>query len=178
MCSVSYPAYRAHSPLYCHLWPVRLCTIFPHYLINGTIFGKKLLNIKYFLILSTSIVWNVSHSKTNSARWRTYMYFFMKSTRHSCWTSVELEFSGQIFEEYSDIAFHENPSSGSGVVHVSGRTDRHDEVNSSHFAILRMRVKNGSFLMRILLVWIVFCSLLTVSPLPMQCTSSLHLRLI
>jgi hypothetical protein len=32
--------------LYCHLWPVWLYYIFPHYLINGTIFGKKLLNIK------------------------------------------------------------------------------------------------------------------------------------
>jgi len=29
--------------------------IFSHYLINGTIFGKYLLNIKYVLILSTSL---------------------------------------------------------------------------------------------------------------------------
>jgi hypothetical protein len=27
--------------LYCHLWPVRLYNVFPHYLINGTIFGEK-----------------------------------------------------------------------------------------------------------------------------------------
>jgi hypothetical protein len=33
--------------LYCHLWPVRLYRILPHYLINGTIFGKMLLNITY-----------------------------------------------------------------------------------------------------------------------------------
>jgi hypothetical protein len=31
---------------YCHLWPVCLCHIFPHYLTHGTIFWKKLLNIK------------------------------------------------------------------------------------------------------------------------------------
>jgi len=31
--------------LYCHLWPVCLCRIFPQYLINGTIFGETLLNI-------------------------------------------------------------------------------------------------------------------------------------
>jgi hypothetical protein len=36
----------ACTVLYCHLWPVWLYHIFPHYLINGTIFGKKLLNIK------------------------------------------------------------------------------------------------------------------------------------
>jgi len=29
-----------HAP-YCHLWPDRLYKIFPHYLINGTIFEKK-----------------------------------------------------------------------------------------------------------------------------------------
>jgi hypothetical protein len=26
--------------LYCHLWAARLYNIFPHYLLNGTIFGK------------------------------------------------------------------------------------------------------------------------------------------
>jgi len=29
-----------------HMWPVPLNYIFPHYLLNGTIFRKKLLNIK------------------------------------------------------------------------------------------------------------------------------------
>jgi hypothetical protein len=36
----------ACTVLFCHLWPVWLYHIFPHYLINGTIFGKKLLNIQ------------------------------------------------------------------------------------------------------------------------------------
>jgi hypothetical protein len=34
---------------------------------------------------------------------------------------MKLEFSGQIFEKYSNIKFHENPSSGRGV--PCGRTD-------------------------------------------------------
>jgi len=29
-----------YTLLYCQLWPVWLYHIFPHYLINGTIFGK------------------------------------------------------------------------------------------------------------------------------------------
>ena len=47
VCSLSYPAGNAHPPYtYCHLWPVRLYSIFfPHYLTNGTIYGKNLLNI-------------------------------------------------------------------------------------------------------------------------------------
>jgi hypothetical protein len=32
--------------LYCHLWPVWQHHVFSHYFINGTIFGKNLLNIK------------------------------------------------------------------------------------------------------------------------------------
>jgi len=35
------------EPSYCYLWPAPLYSIFPHYLINGTIFEKKLLNTKY-----------------------------------------------------------------------------------------------------------------------------------
>jgi hypothetical protein len=44
-----YPAHKYHlfsAVLYCHLWPVWLYNIFPHHLINGTIFEKMLLNIK------------------------------------------------------------------------------------------------------------------------------------
>jgi len=42
---------------------------------------------------------------------------------------MKLDCSQQIFEKYSNIKFHENPSSGSSVV-PCGRTDRHDEANS------------------------------------------------
>jgi hypothetical protein len=38
-------------------------------------------------------------------------------------TLIKLEFFGQIFEKYSSIKFHENPSSESGVVHADGQTD-------------------------------------------------------
>ena len=40
----------ACAEIYSHLWPARLYSIVPHYLINGTIFEKKkkLLNIKLF----------------------------------------------------------------------------------------------------------------------------------
>jgi hypothetical protein len=46
----------ACAVLYCHLWPVRLYHIFPHYLINGTIFGKKLLNIKCVFWFSVQLL--------------------------------------------------------------------------------------------------------------------------
>ena len=35
-----YPLRNAHVS-YFHLWPLWLCSTFPHYLINGTVVGKK-----------------------------------------------------------------------------------------------------------------------------------------
>jgi len=37
---VSVALFIQHAP-YCHLWPVRLYKIFPHYIIKGTIFLEK-----------------------------------------------------------------------------------------------------------------------------------------
>ena len=46
VCSLICQACTAHAPgKYCRLWPVRLYSIFPHYLIR-TPFSKKLLHIK------------------------------------------------------------------------------------------------------------------------------------
>ena len=46
VCSLGYPACNAHAP-YCHLWPAPVYNIFPHFLINGAIFEKPLLNTKF-----------------------------------------------------------------------------------------------------------------------------------
>ena len=57
----------------------------------------------------------------------------MSSTRYSCQIFIKLEVPGQILEKYSDMKFHENPSSGSRVVpceQLDGQTDRHDEPSS------------------------------------------------
>ena len=42
--------------LYCHLWLLQQYHIFRRYRINGTIFGKKLLNIKYVFWLNLQIL--------------------------------------------------------------------------------------------------------------------------
>jgi len=44
-CCRSYLACNAHAP-YCHLWPAPICYILPHFLINGTILGRKRLKVK------------------------------------------------------------------------------------------------------------------------------------
>jgi hypothetical protein len=45
---------------------------------------------------------------------------------------MKLEFCRQIFEKYSNIKFHEDPSSGSRVV-ARGQTDRHGEPECRFF---------------------------------------------
>jgi hypothetical protein len=47
-------------------WPGWHCHIFPHYLLNDTIFEKKVLEHKMcVLIFSTNFVWNYIYSPTN-----------------------------------------------------------------------------------------------------------------
>jgi hypothetical protein len=58
---------------------------------------------------------------------------------------MKLEFSLQIFENFSNIKFHELPSSGGPAVpwgRTDGRAGGHDEANSRFFVILRMCLKN------------------------------------
>jgi hypothetical protein len=40
ICSLRHPACNTHAPYY-HLWPAPFYNIFPHFLINGTIFGGE-----------------------------------------------------------------------------------------------------------------------------------------
>ena len=56
ICNLRFPEFNAHAP-YCHLCPVRLYNIFPHYLINGTIFeGENLLDTKFVFWLSLQLL--------------------------------------------------------------------------------------------------------------------------
>jgi hypothetical protein len=76
---------RACAVLYCHLWPLWLHQLFPHYFINGTILIKKVTERKTcLLIFSTTFTWNISHSRKNSAR------YCHKSKKSSCKAPVIL----------------------------------------------------------------------------------------
>jgi len=55
---------------------------------------------------------------------------FHVSARYSCQLSMELEYSPQIFEKYSNNKFHDNAPTGSRVAPYGQtyvRTDRHEE---------------------------------------------------
>jgi hypothetical protein len=65
-----------------------------------------------------------------------YIYIYMtgRHVKYPLFSSgLKFEFSGQIFEKFSNIKFYENPSSGSRVVacgRSDRRADRHVEANS------------------------------------------------
>ena len=109
--------------------PALLCNIFPHYLINITIFEKKLLNLKCVFQISLQplsqifciirrIELDIINIHLSSCKVPLFFRILMA-----------LEFSQQNLEKSSDIKFHENPSSVSRVV-PCGWTD----VAFRHFA--------------------------------------------
>ena len=69
VCNLTYTACNAHAP-YCHLWPVDLGHICSHYLINGTILEKIVIEHKNCVLsFSTKFVWNISHYKKKWSRY-------------------------------------------------------------------------------------------------------------
>jgi len=55
ICRLRYPECNAHAP-YCQMWLPPLYKIFPHYLINGRVLEKKLLNIKCLFRVSLYVL--------------------------------------------------------------------------------------------------------------------------
>jgi len=115
----------------CHLCPTWLCSIFPHYLINGTIFErKKLLNTKcvfWFYLQILSATFPILGRIERDTEWMilnvyrsAYKPPLFLSDFNANWI-----FSAD-FRKSSNIKFHENPSSGNRVVpceRTDGRTD-------------------------------------------------------
>ena len=111
------------------------------YLINGTIFAKKVFerkNVCFYLLYR--FAWKISHFKNSSRFYDKCTYVFMQITRYFCQILTNMGFFWQSFENYSNIKFNENPFSGSRVVPCE-RKDRQTRRSWwSLFAILRMRL--------------------------------------
>ena len=135
VCGRSYSACKAHVPYYIVICVLVLpYQISPHFLINGTILWKEVTEHKMCVLsFCTTFDWNISLSKKNTAD------IAINIHRSSCTVPLilfqilmNLEFSRQIFERFSNIKFRENPYSRSGVVPWGrgGRTDVRTETNN------------------------------------------------
>jgi hypothetical protein len=146
VCSLRYPACNAHA-LYCHLWSVRLLNIFAHYLINGTIFGKKKV-IEYkmcVLIYSITFVGSVLFLRRIERDVIKYM----------CWSSckvliilvrlVKFEFLDRFSKNTRISNFMKIRPMGTELFHADRRTNRHDKTNSRFSHLCEERLKYSLF---------------------------------
>jgi hypothetical protein len=87
-------------------------------------FRKKSSEHKMCVLITSTFVWNISHSKNNWARYyhkRTHL--FMQSTRYSCRTLMKVEFSVN-FSKNSQISnFMKISPVGAELFHTDRRTN-------------------------------------------------------
>ena len=134
VCSLNYPACSAHAP-YCNLWPARLYSISPHYVINSMIFRKNFW------------IWNVFwFSRQLSSKTFLILRRFERDMirKHTGRHAMCLLFFADFKENY--IFFFDKLSKntpiqnfktirpvGTDLFHADIQMDSHDEANS-HFA--------------------------------------------
>jgi hypothetical protein len=134
---LSQHATRNHS----HLWPLWLHHIFRHYLINGTIFGKKLNDTKcvlYFLytfyvkhfLFSDEFTEIVIHVETSSCKLPVILVGF--------W--YNLSFLSRFSKNAQISSFIKIRPMGAELFHAAGRTWRSQQWL---FEILRKRLKHN-----------------------------------
>jgi len=129
--SIRYAACNAHAP-YCHLWPDLLYNIFPHYLIDGTIFEKKLLNTKCVFWFSLQLL---------SETFLILRRIERDVIKNVCGSSCKVLFFLVRFSWNLNFldGFSKNPQIsnlmkirpvGAVLFPAGGQTDRHNEANS------------------------------------------------
>ena len=91
-CSHSYPVCNALAP-YCHLWPVRLYSIFAHYVINGRILENSYWTQNVCFDFLHNICMKRFFILRRTEQDQKCILVFMWSTSYSCQTLMVFEFS-------------------------------------------------------------------------------------
>jgi len=106
VCTLSYPKCKAHALYYTVTCGVFDSTTVLHMISQTALFsGKRFIEHKMCVsVFSTTFVWNVSHSKKNSARYyHKYRKVFVWRVGYSYQIVMKLEFPRYIFEKCSNI---------------------------------------------------------------------------
>jgi len=137
VCSHRYPACNVHAS-YCHLWPVRLYIIFPHYVINGKIFETKILDLKcVFFLFSLQLLSEtfLILRRTDQDKIKNIYWYFVKYPLFLSDFNERLIFSSEFREILKKISnFMENRSLRATLFHVDLRTDWRTDMTELIFA--------------------------------------------
>ena len=128
---------HAWAACYCHLWCLRLYNIFPFYLINGTIFGKKVIEHKmcvliFFTNLSETfpILRRIQSDTLTNVHWS-----LCKVPVILFGFQLNMNFLDRFSKNTQISNFTKICQVGGGLVVPCGQTDRtadrHDQANSS-----------------------------------------------
>jgi hypothetical protein len=141
-------------PCTCAVLSSVACPALKYFLINGTIFEKVTEHNVYVLIVFTTFVWNVSHSKKKWAKYgKQWFWSSCKVPLYSCPILMKLEFSRRIFEKSTNTKFHENPSSGSRVVPCGRKDMTKLIVTFRNFANVPKKYSNFSTSLQLKKLW-------------------------
>ena len=144
----------ACAAVYCHMWSLRLCHIFPRFLINDTAFGETLLNTKSVFWFSVQLLSEIFPILGIQR------HIIINASRSSCKISVILVrfcLNFNILDRFSKkktyLKFPQNQSIGKRVVAceetdgwTDGRTDRQTEMSKLIFFFRNFAnwTKNGT----------------------------------
>jgi hypothetical protein len=142
------------------------CIVYFNFISLRALFKKKNWYIMCILIFSTTFVWNFSDYKKNWALSdHECIFVFLWSSHCSCQILIKLKFSGQIFEKYTNIKFHENLSSESRVVScglTDGGTYRAQTDRQTGMTKLIVPFRNFAKALKNMCHYITFCSVYLV----------------
>jgi hypothetical protein len=132
VCILTHPACNTQAP-YCHLWPVRLYSISPHFLINGTILKKKGFEHKMCVLIFSAFFFFISHSTKISARYY-HKYFHIKYSLFWSGFNGNWTFSTDFRYVLKHNLKKTRPVEAE-LFHADWQADGHDDANSrcSHF---------------------------------------------